>query len=135
MINLLTFFFLSLSHHSHDNGGPKFGIKLLSHDNCKTVKSLELDDMGASEDLLHIPTPWHNCVVQIKDYNCYYVTKSQVISKALQEGGYVGGWYKADRKGGHFNVARLAQENISNPVKATTLSTNVDVDSLQHQIE
>lgn len=77
--------------------------------------------MGASEDLLHIPTPWHNCVVQIKDYNCYYVTKSQIISKALEEGEYVGGWYKADRKGGHFNIARLAQENISKPVNATTL--------------
>ncbi|EDO14838.1 hypothetical protein Kpol_364p10 [Vanderwaltozyma polyspora DSM 70294] len=60
---------LRLSIHAHTNQGPKFGIKVISQDQCKIVSSLEDEVEPTFEDLLHIPTPWHNCVVKYENYS------------------------------------------------------------------
>jgi transcriptional regulator GlxA family with amidase domain len=60
------------------------------------------------------------------DYNCYYVTKSQVISNALKEGDYIGGWFKANKKGGHFNVMPLPKDDDKAFESISPINTRID---------
>ena len=57
-----------------------------------------LDENGTPDlsDLLHIPTPWHNCVLRIQGLKHYYVTKSEIIAKAIEIGSYKGTWDKEE---------------------------------------
>lgn len=100
---------LRISIHAHVNSGPKFGIKVIAPEQCRTIKSLENIDEPKFEDLLHIPTPWHNCIVKIeKDYdngNELYMIKSKIIKDVIDQGKYVGYWEPGNiekGKGGHF---------------------------------
>ncbi|AMD21687.1 HFL169Cp [Eremothecium sinecaudum] len=99
---------LRLSIHAHTNAGPKFGVKVVSPKICKTVKSLDSDDVPTFDDLLHIPTPWHNCVVRIGDD--YYLAKNKVVTDALESGRYKGEWKEGDisrGEGGHWVINRV----------------------------
>lgn len=103
LVGLLLPYHLRLSIHAHNNSGPKFGIRLLSHDKVRTVKSLSLEEMQASDDLLHIPTPWHNCVVDLEGKTCYYVVKSKVVKDAIESEEYTGKWIAGSYgEGGRF---------------------------------
>lgn len=114
---------LTKSFYSHNNSGPKFGIKLLSHETCRTVQTLNIDHTQICEDLLHIPTPWHNCVVTIENDPCYYVVKSKVASDAIASGMYTGTWKDGGYgEGGHF-ILRRTGEKIATELKALTLSS------------
>lgn len=42
-------------------------------------------------DKLHVPTPWHNCIVEIRGDTHLYITKSSVAHAALSSGEYTGG--------------------------------------------
>lgn len=95
-------FHLRLSIHAHDNAGPKFGVKLLASHNCKVIKSLEESNLPDFSDLLHIPTPWHNCVLKIPGKDFFFVTKSEVVKKALRAGSHIGEWNKSE---GYFNIS------------------------------
>jgi hypothetical protein len=44
-----------------------------------------------SLDLLHIPTPWHNSVVQLEGTDVFLVTKAKLARAALAVGGMTGG--------------------------------------------
>ncbi|EGV66439.1 hypothetical protein CANTEDRAFT_100455 [Yamadazyma tenuis ATCC 10573] len=92
---------LRFSIHAHTNSGPKYGIKLLSNKHCRVINSLEECSSPNYDDLLHIPTPWHNTVLKIEGDSMYYVTKTNNIMKAIQEGTYTGGW---DKKSGCFEL-------------------------------
>ncbi|SCU95201.1 LADA_0G14202g1_1 [Lachancea dasiensis] len=100
---------MRFSIHAHTNSGPKFGIKLISTEQCKTVKSLDGKEEPSCEDLLHIPTPWHNCVVKME--NDYYLSKSKIVLDAIASGRYEGSW-KAGSEGydkdigGHYVMKR-----------------------------
>lgn len=99
---------MRLSIHAHTNSGPKFGIKVISPEQCHTVKSLEDIEEPKFEDLLHIPTPWHNCVVKI-DGKRYVLTKSSIVREALENGSYEGEWIETSLEsgeGGHFVITK-----------------------------
>jgi uncharacterized membrane protein YedE/YeeE len=61
-----------------------------------------------SSDLLHIPTPWHNSIVEIDGSDVLFLTKAKMvreaIAKGLMEGGFVGA---GEFGGGYFKLARL----------------------------
>ncbi|CCE63302.1 hypothetical protein TPHA_0E02100 [Tetrapisispora phaffii CBS 4417] len=57
---------LRFSIHAHNNAGPKYGIKVISREQCAIVKDLKNPEEPIFEDLLHIPTPWHNCIVSFE---------------------------------------------------------------------
>lgn len=88
---------MRISIHAHKNSGPKFGVKVISHEQCSIVRDLQNIDEPTFEDLLHIPTPWHNCVVKVAhgtdvEKENYFLTKSGVIKDAIENGNYKGEW-------------------------------------------
>lgn len=99
---------LRFSIHAHTNSGPKYGIKVVSPKMCKTIRNLDSDETPTFEDLLHIPTPWHNCVVKINDE--LYLTKNRVVKDALESGEYQGEWIDSDipkGEGGYWNIVKI----------------------------
>lgn len=92
MIELFFPFFLRFSIHSHDNSGPKFSIRLLGFENCSVIKTLMDFSTPSYDDLLHIPTPWHNSIVKINDKDPYYVVKSKEILNVINCNKAQGGW-------------------------------------------
>ncbi|KAK3301847.1 Pyoverdine/dityrosine biosynthesis protein-domain-containing protein [Chaetomium strumarium] len=75
-----------LSIHAHNNAGPKFGIQLFNPATVRAVESLLPNRQlvaSSSPDLLHIPTPWHNCVVQLDGSDVVLVTKAKFARAAL----------------------------------------------------
>lgn len=107
LVELLFPHHMRFSIHAHTNSGPKFGIKIISGQQCRTVRSLDNYEEPSFEDLLHIPTPWHNCVIKLED--AYYLTKSKVVTDAITSGLYEGQWKEGgDLKniGGHFELRR-----------------------------
>ncbi|CAL9735810.1 spore wall maturation protein Dit1p [Monosporozyma servazzii] len=104
---------IRISIHAHTNSGPKFGVKVISEDQCRIVHDLNDLIEPKFEDLLHIPTPWHNCVVKVKYKNSsegLFLTKLQVIRDAITSGKFDGSWkdtcFKTG-KGGHFILNEL----------------------------
>lgn len=100
---------MRLSIHAHTNSGPKFGIKVISSEQCRIVKSLDDLEEPKFEDLLHIPTPWHNCVVKIDD-DRYVLTKASVVKEALENGSYEGDWVETSTElgeGGHYKINKF----------------------------
>ncbi|PHH61479.1 hypothetical protein CDD81_326 [Ophiocordyceps australis] len=83
---------IRLSIHAHPNCGPKFGIQVFGP-GVKPTNQLSLDGaLMASNDLLHVPTPWHNCVVEIENHPTLYVTKSAIARSAVARAQFDGGW-------------------------------------------
>lgn len=89
-------FHLRFSIHAHNNAGPKFGIRLLASSKCKVIKSLQDSFLPMFDDLLHIPTPWHNCILKLDTEEYFFVCKSEVVKKALAQGSHLGEWSKQD---------------------------------------
>lgn len=99
---------MRLSIHAHTNSGPKFGIKVISSDQCQIVKSLSDIEEPKFEDLLHIPTPWHNCVVKLNNGQ-YFLTKSKVVKDAMESGLYEGEWKDTrleSGEGGYYVISK-----------------------------
>ncbi|SCU88626.1 LAMI_0D10770g1_1 [Lachancea mirantina] len=98
-----------LSIHAHVNSGPKYGVRLISSDQCRIVRSLDDSEEPKFEDLLHIPTPWHNCVIKIEGDKRYYLAKSKLVTDAIATGLYQGIWNEADGvvdAGGYYSIKR-----------------------------
>ncbi|KAL0943934.1 pyoverdine dityrosine biosynthesis protein [Colletotrichum truncatum] len=92
LVELLFPNYVRLSIHAHNNAGPKFGIQLFDPAVVRVVEGLSPDGVPmASRDLLHIPTPWHNCVVEIEGSPYLLVTKSNIPQTALETGAMTGG--------------------------------------------
>ncbi|KAI1138131.1 Pyoverdine/dityrosine biosynthesis protein-domain-containing protein [Hypoxylon sp. FL0543] len=82
---------IRLSIHAHNNAGPKFGIQLFDPAMIRAVDSLSQTGISmAPNDLLHIPTPWHNSVVKFVGSGVLYVTKAKVVRDAITEGDMTG---------------------------------------------
>lgn len=109
--------------YSHNNRGPKFGIKLLSCGTCRTVQSLNIDHLQSCEDLLHIPTPWHNCVVSIENDPCYYIVKSKVAKDAIASQEFVGEWKKGGYGEGGYYLLRQNNDTVVKDLKSLTMAT------------
>jgi pyoverdine/dityrosine biosynthesis protein Dit1 len=101
---------MRLSIHAHDNGGPKFGIKIIKPETCRVIKSFNSGETPDFEDLLHIPTPWHNCMVEVEGSDVHYMTKSQIVLDAIDEGHYEGEWRKGNREPGQAGYFHLAKK-------------------------
>ncbi len=57
----------------------------------RTVNALSADgELMTSLDLLHIPTPWHNSVVQLEESDVLLVTKAKLARAALAAGSVTG---------------------------------------------
>jgi hypothetical protein len=61
-----------------------------------------------SLDLLHIPTPWHNSVVQLAGSDIILVTKAKLARAALSTGSMTGGLIEAQSGRAHFALERKA---------------------------
>ncbi|KAF5100322.1 hypothetical protein D0Z00_001290 [Geotrichum galactomycetum] len=57
----------------------------------------------------------------------------KVISNALKEGDYIGGWFKANKKGGHFNVMPLPKDG--DKIFESISPKNTGIDSLGLSVE
>lgn len=98
---------IRLSIHAHKNGGPKFGIKIIDPLECRVIKSLNSSETPDFEDLLHIPTPWHNCIVQVDNSDVCYMTKSKVVFDALEANHYKGEWVRNGDGSGYFHLTKV----------------------------
>ncbi|CAH6722115.1 spore wall maturation protein Dit1p [[Candida] jaroonii] len=98
LVELIFPMHLRFSIHAHNNRGPKFGIKLLSSDECKVIKSLDECISPNYDDLLHIPTPWHNTILQYEGQKNYFITKAHIIYDAFRNGSYSGFWDQEKRQ-------------------------------------
>ncbi|KAF7596209.1 hypothetical protein BBP40_002741 [Aspergillus hancockii] len=84
---------LRLSIHAHNNSGPKFGIRLFDTATVRAVRELdsvadEGDSAISASHLLHIPTPWHNCVAQVAGDPTLYIVKYGTIKEASSLNSY-----------------------------------------------
>jgi pyoverdine/dityrosine biosynthesis protein Dit1 len=123
--NLVELFFphhVRLSIHAHDNAGPKFGIRLLG----RNVRAVEQLSLGGPEmrsvDLLHVPTPWHNCLASVAGEGgtrTLVMTKAKVVKDALAAGSFSGGWTDEGHQGlsGHFRLQKPAPRHLEASVK------------------
>jgi hypothetical protein len=61
-----------------------------------------------SADLLHVPTPWHNCLVLVEGQGTLVMTKSKVVKDALAEGAFRGSWADEGHRGvaGHYHLLK-----------------------------
>lgn len=103
-----------LSIHAHDNAGPKFGIRLFDA-GVRPLETLDFDGPEMrSADLLHVPTPWHNSLVEVEGCDKLAMTKSGLVRDALESGKYAGGWVEGTNDGvaGRF---RLRQPDAAPP--------------------
>lgn len=100
LVELLFPFHMRFSIHAHTNSGPKFGIKLISPDDCKIIKALDSTAEPSFEDLLHIPTPWHNSIIKVEGHRYFYLAKSKIVMDAESKGLYNGEWRKGDVESG-----------------------------------
>ncbi|KAI1094023.1 Pyoverdine/dityrosine biosynthesis protein-domain-containing protein [Rostrohypoxylon terebratum] len=89
---------IRLSIHAHNNAGPKFGIQLFDPKIVRAVETLSPDSLPMiSRDLLHIPTPWHNCVVKLVGTDILCVTKAKVVRDAIASDRMTGSLVKGNQ--------------------------------------
>lgn len=104
-----------LSIHAHNNKGPKFAVSLLPQRVFKPLTSFDRLRLSTKYNLydekhhLHIPTPWHNCLVQIHGEDANYVCKAGLVKAELALHGSV--WssrsgYKAHARGDRYVLYR-----------------------------
>jgi len=96
----------------HNNAGPKFGIQLFDPTFVRATKSLSEDAaLMTSLDMLHVPTPWHNCVVEISGSGILRVTKSKVARESLASGGLEGQFVEGQAgRGAYFIMYQRSEE-------------------------
>ena len=80
----------------HNNRGPKFGVRLFPKNRVRAIDSLGARGEPRTADLLHTPTPWHNCIIKFEGDATLYLTKTRVAHEALNDNGYRGSWVGAE---------------------------------------
>ncbi|WPK24611.1 hypothetical protein PUMCH_001890 [Australozyma saopauloensis] len=88
LVELVFPFHLRLSIHAHTNSGPKYGIRMLNPEICRTVNH----DQDEEDKLLHIPTPWHNAVFKVSDEQKFIISNSKLHERFEADENYTGGW-------------------------------------------
>lgn len=95
LVELMFPFHLRLSIHSHNNSGPKFAVRLLK--DCLVIRLIEDFRQPETLDLLHVPTPWHNAIVQFEHTEKFYVVKSCHVHEGVEHGVGVASWEEKER--------------------------------------
>lgn len=96
------------SSYSHRNCGPKFGIRMFPSNAVRAIESFSTRQEPKTQDLLHTPTPWHNCIVEVEGDKMLYLTKLRAVSDAVQSQAFDARWV-VDEKAvvdGHFFLQR-----------------------------
>ena len=120
LAELLMPHYIRLSIHAHKNNGPKFAINLLSKSKFRTLhdfNKIHLAEHGDKEielSGLHIPTPWHNVLVQIEGRQYTYICKAGLVQDELKNPHriYIGSYVplsldlKEARKSGRYVLSR-----------------------------
>lgn len=132
LIELLFPHHIRLSIHAHDNSGPKFGIRLFGP-NVRPLETLSFDAAEMrSVDLLHVPTPWHNCLVEVSGHSTLIMTKSNTVKSALSSGKFGGGWIQGIHQGvaGYFRLQPMEPmiSRIKAPLKLLADSRREELD-------
>ncbi|KAL9106116.1 MAG: hypothetical protein Q9227_008816 [Pyrenula ochraceoflavens] len=111
---------LRLSIHAHNNAGPKFGIRLFDKNFACSSTGFTSNAIQSSQDLLHIPTPWHNCVAQVEGDTMAYIIKSQAVKDAFAAKSHSGNWISGNLssgQGGYYSLTKLpTQESDADAV-------------------
>jgi hypothetical protein len=108
-----------LSIHAHVNSGPKFGCNLLSRFNCRTTASLLDYSPEKTDDLLHVPTPWHNTMVKMASHDGFLLIKACLVHEALAEGKYTSTWIENNPTTGEGGYFLLTATTTATPRKLT----------------
>ncbi|KAL2272067.1 hypothetical protein VTJ83DRAFT_1438 [Remersonia thermophila] len=123
-----------LSIHAHNNTGPKFGIQLFDPVRVRAVMGLSVDgELMTSLDLLHIPTPWHNSVVQLGGSDVILVTKAKIVRAALEAGNMKGGLVVSPS--GHPYFALQSAESTSSSDSPATVAEEEPDRQIKNQQE
>lgn len=137
---------IRLSIHAHDNAGPKFGIRLFGPE-VRPLESLSFDAVEIrSDDSLHVPTPWHNCLVEVSGQSTLIMAKRNTVKKALSSGKFGGGWVPGVHGGtaGYFRLVPIEpmecktagppQEHVESPKEASDEESKPRVDNTNHAL-
>lgn len=82
----------------------------------RAVQALSPDgELMTSLDLLHIPTPWHNSVVQLAGSDVLLVTKAKLARAALAAGAMTGGLARTPDGGRLFFALRRTAPEAAEP--------------------
>ena len=111
-----------LTRKRHKNSGPKFGIGLLPRQFVRPIRSLEDRLAPESEDLLHIPTPWHNYILRLEHDPMLYLVKSGLVQEALDKKSFDGEWVTSggyDGCQGHFYLKSSSSSNSGSSEQVT----------------
>ncbi|KAL4746654.1 hypothetical protein BDW72DRAFT_210254 [Aspergillus terricola var. indicus] len=143
LVELLFPHHVRLSIHAHTNAGPKFGIRLFPRGAVRaapTTQSLlsisqseSESGSGAITNALYefqIPTPWHNCLVQMEGLEGMLLTRSGIIRDAISKGLFEGGWcQRKGGRGGYFAIRRVKQEVASAGAMEEVCLSNTQADT------
>ena len=85
LVELLNPRAIRISIHQHKNHGPKFAIHTLNKERFRAIQRLE--DIYSSEDgakdakveEAHIPTPWHNVLIEVEGHAMTYIGKNSIV--------------------------------------------------------
>lgn len=108
--------YIRLSIHAHDNAGPKFAVRLMPFKPVSDSSGLVVTQEHAvaeSHSHLHVPTPWHNSLVDVHDGDGEVETmlcKAKVVEDALKEGKFTGEYVKDHERGGRFVITKVKEE-------------------------
>jgi hypothetical protein len=108
----------------HNNAGPKFGIDLFGG-KVRVVKSLtSFGKPDSGQDLLHIPTPWHGCIVELHGHSQLYMTKARVVRAAIDSTEFEGSWTtNADTDGALYRLRDIPSLRTTS-LSVSSTSTN-----------
>ncbi|KAL3475934.1 Pyoverdine/dityrosine biosynthesis protein-domain-containing protein [Aspergillus californicus] len=97
---------IRLSIHAHSNSGPKFGIRLFPQGKLRSINSLpSLSEANPTYEF-QIPTPWHNCLVEVERNHTFFLTKAGIARDAISTGAFEGRWC-VGTDGGYFSLRQL----------------------------
>lgn len=96
-------------------------------------------ELMTSLDLLHIPTPWHNSVVQLEGSDVILITKAKLARASLAAGSMLGGVATTPSGYQYFALRKLDGEGSNNdkgeakPTSETTSAVSTPVRSAVEQ--
>jgi hypothetical protein len=110
----------------HNNAGPKFGIDLFGG-KVRAVQTLtDFGEVNSVQDLLHIPTPWHGCIVELHGDSQLYMTKAHVVKSAIESRIFEGSWTaEVSTDGALYQLRDLRSPRASSSSASSTADTSI----------